>query len=150
MKLNFSFKNRPLAFYLKIVVSFLTMITSLIFFILELSIVKGHISFKDNTLITFLFSMFSALVLALSAFAEISFLPVISAILLGVGVGQHLFMCMYPYADLGKGVPFFVDDGTFLHTVAGIFTTFLVLFVIELIAQILITFVDKKSNTNNA
>lgn len=145
MKFNFSFKNRPFAFYLKFAVGVLATFFSVLFFILERAIVRGHISFADNSPITFIFTLVGGLTMILAAFSEISFLPILSSISLGVGVGQHLVMCCYPYADLSTGVPFFVDNGTFLHTVATLFTVFLVLFAVVLVASLVCNFMDKKT-----
>ncbi len=145
MKFNFSFKNRPFAFYLKFAVGALATFLSILFFILECAIVRGHISFADNSHITFIFTLVGGISMIFAAFSEISFLPIISSICLAVGVGQHLFMSCYPYADLGTGVPFFVDDGTLLHTVADLFTIFLILFGILLVASLVCNFIDKKT-----
>jgi hypothetical protein len=46
---------------------------------------------------------------------------------------------------LGTGVPFFVYDGTLLHTVADLFTIFLILFGILLVASLVCNFIDKKT-----
>lgn len=145
MKFNFSFKNRPFAFYLKFAVGALATFLSILFFILECAIVRGHISFADNSHITFIFTLVGGISMILAAFSEISFLPIISSICLAVGVGQHLFMSCYPYADLGTGVPFFVDDGSLLVIVSNLFTIFLVGFAILLVVDILINFMDQKT-----
>lgn len=145
MKLNFSFKNRPFTFYLKFASGALSILLSLIFFILECVIVRGHISFADLSHITFIFTFLSGVVMLFDAFAEISFLPLVATIFLALGVGQHLFMSCYPYADLGTGVPFFVDDGSLLVVVSNLFTIFLVGFAILLVVDILINFMDQKT-----
>lgn len=145
MKLNFSFKNRALVFYIKLAIGLLILLSTVVFFIMHNSVAKGHISFPDRAYITFIFGLVSSIVMLFASFSEIGFLPLISAILMGAVVGQHLFMCCYPYADLATGVPFFVDSGALLTTVSEIYTCFLIVFILLMVASIIICFIDKKS-----
>ena len=144
--MNFSLKNRTKAFYVQLATGALAIISVVIFFIIELTTVRGHISFPDNTLFTFLFMLIGGLCSLASCFTQIEVLSIIASILYGLGVGQHLFMACYPYADLGTGVPFFVDSAAFAVSVSTLFTIFLVVFALITILSIFVCFIDKKED----
>lgn len=142
--MNLSLKNRSKAFYIQLATGVIALISSILFLIIEITVVRGHISFPDNTIFTFLFVLVGGLLSLACCFTQIEFLAIISTILYGCGVGQHLFMSCYPYADLATGVAFFVDSGEFALTVSNIFTTFLVIFALLMVLSIVVCFLDKK------
>ncbi len=143
MKLNFSFKNRKFGFYLRIVTSILALIVAIAYLIVDLTIIKGNISFGDYTYVVVPSAIVGALLVAANAFTGIKLLDAAGAILLGVALGQHLSMSCYPWADMSTGVPFFVNNGALASAVSSIYTIFVVLFAVAMLASVVSSFTDR-------
>ncbi len=141
MKLNFSFKNRKLGFYIQVAASALAIIAGIAFLVIDATIVKGNISFKDYSLVTSLACIFGGIVGLAHAFTSLPFLDIVSCVLIGVALGQHLSMSCYPWADIGTGVPFFVNNGELLKTVSSIFTAYVVIIAVPLVGNVLTCFI---------
>ena len=143
MKLNFSFKNRKFGFYLRIVAAALALVVAIAYLIIDLTIIKGNISFGDYTYVVVPSAIVGALLLAANAFTGVWLLDLAGSVLLGVALGQHLSMSCYPWADMSTGVPFFVNNGALASAVSTIYTIFVVLFAVAMLASVASSFMDR-------
>ncbi len=147
MKFNFSLKGRTLSFYLTFASAIVAIVSSLVLFIYDQTSVVKAVSFHDYTFIAFIFLALGGVIGLVSSFIEnkyTSILTIVSSVLYACGVGQHLVDCCYPYADLGTSVPFFTNSGVFARQLSTIFTVFLVLFILVMLASITTCFLKEK------
>lgn len=142
MKFNFSFKNRKLPFYLSFGLGIISLLIAIVLLVIDLVMIRGKVSYDDRNVLTFVFILLSALASLFYAFTEIEIVPIASAILLAVGIGNHLNLAMFPYADIGTSVPFFTS-AELVGPVSTYYTLFLILMVIVWIAQLVLTFFGK-------
>lgn len=143
MKFNFSFKNRKFGFYLELATAALALIAAIAYLIIDFTVIKGNISFSDYTYVVVPCAIAGAILLLANAFAGIMLTDLAGAILIAVALGQHLSMSCFPWADMATGVPFFVNNGALSATVSTIYTAFVVIFAITLVASVTGAFVDK-------
>ncbi|MCQ2797634.1 MAG: hypothetical protein MJ241_04145 [Bacilli bacterium] len=143
MKLNLSFKNRSIGFYLRIAVAALAIIAAIAYLIIDLTVIKGNISFQDFTSVVVPCAFVGGLLVAANAFTGIMLLDLAGTVLLAISLGQHLSMSCYPWADMATGVPFFVNNGALASTVSSIYTAFVVLFAVLMLASTVGTFMDR-------
>lgn len=147
MKFDFSLRNRGLSFYLTFASAIVAIVSSIVLFVIDRVMVIKSVSFDDKTLFAFLFMVLGGLIGLVSCFVKGRFVPllaIVSVLLYGCGVGQHLVDCCYPYADLGTSVPFFTNSGVFAKELSVIFTVFLVLFVFSMVASLVSCFMKEK------
>jgi len=143
--LNFSFKKRSVNFYLSLIGVVLILIGSLTFFIIDKTVFQGNTNFTDNSHITFILLLSGALVGIAGLITEIYPLNILTSVLYALGIGQHLYLTMFPWADLFKGVPFFVSDKISVSLVFNTFLIFLIVFLIGDICSIVSCFIFKRS-----
>lgn len=142
MKLNL--KNQGLKFYFNLAVLGIGLLLSVLFFILDVVIVGANISFTDRSWLVFLFVASGCLVSALGLFFHLDFLSLPGSILIGCGLGTHLYQSTFPWADLGTAVPFFTNNMDRAREISVFYTIFLVLFALLLVFSIVFNFMEMK------
>lgn len=148
LKNMFNFKNKTRMFYLKLSISLLVLILSLVFFIIDRVDIVNNITFTDDTTLSFVFLLIGSLLGIVDSFIEskyTSYIPIIECVLIGCGIGVHLSNYMFPMTDVRVGVPFFVSSMPLAQKYSTLFLLFLILYVICLITIIVTCFLNTKT-----
>ncbi len=138
------FKGKGLRFYLEIGAGLIAIITSIIFFAMDRQLLGDNDSFQDISHFTLIFLIAGGLVAIADAFFPLPGLGIVSAVLFGCGIGNHLRLACYPLADINEEVPFFTKDVNLAHAAVRLFITFLVIFAILAIAIVISNFLSPK------
>lgn len=144
MKLNLSLKNRSLSFYLEAGAGILAILAAVVYIIIDKSMIAGTISFDDSSILTMVFLLVGGVLSVGHALTGLPFANILGAIALGAGVGQHIYMCCFPWADLATGVAFFCNSETRAILITTIYTIFLALFLVSTILSVVSTFTHKE------
>jgi hypothetical protein len=142
--MSISLKNRPCRFYLQTGAGVAAVISGIALWIIDASFIKSAVTFRDMSFLSSLFMIIGGLVSLAAAFTKFDFLSIVSSALFGCGLGQHLYLACFPYADVLTGVPFFVADGTNGKIIANICTVFLVIFGLCLASEVVSSFLGAK------
>jgi hypothetical protein len=139
---RFSFKNRPVGFYIQAGTLLLGFVSTIVFFSLN-PVIMNNISFSDYSWVVFLFNMSAVAVGFVSLFFFDKLQP-ISPILFGCGFGQLLSMSCFPWTDIAKDVFFFSGSEEKAHLIANFVLPFLIVFGIVLVCSIASCFLKTK------
>ncbi|MCQ2772779.1 MAG: hypothetical protein MJ238_05870, partial [Bacilli bacterium] len=80
MKLNLSFKNRSLAFYLEIGAGILAILASIVYLIIDKSMIAGTISFDDSAVLTFVFLLVGGILAVAHSLTNLPLVNVLASI----------------------------------------------------------------------
>ena len=138
------FLHKGIRFYLEIAAGILGIISAIIFFAIDRSLLSGDIGFSDISHFTLIFMIVGSVVAIADAFLALPGLGILSAAILGCAIGDHLRLACYPLADLSVAVPFFTKDVLLAQAASTLFITFLVIFVLLAIIVIVSNFLSKK------
>lgn len=150
------FAKREWYFYVKAIVSALTIILSIIFIILERSLVsKITIQFTDTSVLAFVFLLVGGLLGIVFTFLDMPSNKILSivnsfdfipSIFYALGVGFIIYALCFPLADLANsnGVCFFTQNSDNAHKFANLYIVFLVFFVIVLLISIVLAYFSPK------
>lgn len=116
----------------------------LVFFIIDKEIFQGNTNFTDNSHLTLVYMLVGSALGILAMFTDISLFNILACFLYAAGLGQHLYLTMFPWADLFKGVPFFVSDKISGQMVYNTFLAFVIIYALVCLISIVSCFVFKK------
>lgn len=136
---NFTWKN-----YAWLGIGLACIVAVLIFFPIDRSLYGTDMHFNDFSQLTLIFLLSAGALAILQAFLPLPFLSIAPSILIGCGVGSHLYIACYPLADITEPVAFFTNDVDRARKMVNLFIPFLVIFALLGILTIVLNFLSTK------
>ncbi len=136
-------KNCSINDRIRIVLSFVLLISVTSFFIVDIIVVQRleGLTKPDNSYLTFILIVAASIMNVIPVFfKKLSFLVIISALLISFGIGVHFYLTAFALADLSTGVPFFTNSVGNAVLISSLHLTYLSLFVLCDIGCIILAF----------
>lgn len=128
---------------IRIVLSLILLICVTNFFIVDCAIVRNleGLTKPDNSYITFILIVAASIVNVIPIFfKKLSFLVVITTLLISFGIGVHFYLAAFALADISTGVPFFTNSVENAVLISTLYLIYLGLFVLCDIGCIILAF----------
>ena len=126
-------KSRSLNDKIRIVTSIALLLSALIFFIIDLTTIKNleGLTKPDRSYLTLILLAAAAVINVVPVFAKkLSPLVLAAILLISFGIGVHLYLLSFAYADLGTNVPFFTNSMASASHISMVYTIFLAIFLL--------------------
>ena len=133
-------KERTFFYYLQAACGLLAFVGVIIFYMIDVTTIQGNITFTDESWLTLLFISIGFVGTIFTSVTNFKFAIIIPAIFYALGIGQHIYLLVFPFADLMTKVPFFTSNMDVANTVSTIFLVFAIIFIISLVGTIVASF----------
>lgn len=143
-KIKNYFMDKSVFYFLLVGSGLLALISSIVFYVLDVTTIKGNITFTDDSLMTFIFMLIGVAGCIFAALTKFKFAPLIPVIFFALGFSQNVVMACFPAADILKGVPFFTSNMDIANSTFRIFLIFGILFFISLVLSIIYCFASRE------
>lgn len=126
-------KSRSVNDKIRIVTSIVLLVSALVFFIIDLATIKNleGLTKPDRSYLTLLLLAIAAVMNVVPVFVKkLSPLVLVTILLISFGIGVHLYLLCFAYADLGTNVPFFTNSMASASHISMVYTIFLAIFLL--------------------
>lgn len=137
------FKNRTIGSYLKLGAAVLILVLTIVYLIIDKTMIAGKVSFEDKSSMVILFLLLGVGFGIGSFFLDYG-LDIVAPILYSLGFGIMLTMACFPITDLATGVGFFCNSLNYANTLTTVFIIFLVLYFITIVTSIVSSYMKSK------